>query len=145
MVEHGNVIYIARPLFREYALSARQVHKQVIGNCLARLLPAPRVGENNLPSTAVVTVRQQAESLVLHLLHYVHQRRGRSLDIIEDVLPLHDVEITCAPRVAAGGAVGAAKPTARVVLADGYARLRVPLVDGYQIVLLKNAAEEECL
>jgi len=146
VVEHGNVIYIARPLFREYALSARQVHKQVIGNCLARLLPAPRVGENNLPSTAVVTVRQQAESLVLHLLHYVHQRRGRSLDIIEDVLPLHDVEIS----------VRAARRPQEALLVpqnqqlewswqDGYARLRVPLVDGYQIVLLKNAAEEESL
>lgn len=141
VVEHGNSLYLSRPLFREYALSSRKVHKQVIGNCLARLLPSPRVGKNNLPSTAIVTVRQKESDLVIHLLHYVHQRRGRGLDIIEDVLPLHDVEIC----------VRAERRPQEVLLApemqpvewswqDGYACLRIPRVNGYQIVLMRNAA-----
>src|SRR5690606_10699056 len=79
IVQKGGVITIARPLFSEYAQSAKRVHKQVIGNCINRLLPQPRVGVNNLPSTAIVTVRQQGADLIVHLLHYVHQRRGKIL------------------------------------------------------------------
>jgi hypothetical protein len=77
ITQHGNVIYVARPLFREYAESSRLVHKRVLANCLNRLLPQPRVGAHNLPSTAILTVRRQRDDLVVHLLHYVHQRRGQ--------------------------------------------------------------------
>ena len=140
VIEHGSVVYIARPLFREYAISAKRVHKQVIGNSLARLLPSPRVGDNNLPSTAVVTVRQKEHDLIVHLLHYVHQRRGRGLDVIEDVLPLVDIEIS----------VRAENQPQEVMLVpemqlvdwswqDGYVHLRIPRVNGYQIVCMKGA------
>ena len=146
IVQNGRVIYVARPLFREYAMSARRIHKQVLGNCIERLLEHPRVGEHNLPSTAVVTVRQQKEDLLVHLLHYVHQRRGKDLDVIEDVIPLYDVEVS----------IRAAQPPAGVRLvpedqpvewaweeiaggAGGYVRLLVPRVDGYQIVQLSGA------
>ena len=84
IVQQGSVIYIARPLFHEYAETARGVHKQVLGNCIRRLLPRPRIGAHSLPSTAIVTARRQRGDLVVHLLHYVHQRRGRTLDVIED-------------------------------------------------------------
>ncbi|MEN9933909.1 MAG: hypothetical protein RLZZ387_488, partial [Chloroflexota bacterium] len=93
-VRRGGVIYIARPLFSEYAETSRRAHREVIGNALRLLLPEPRVADHTLPTTAIATVRRQEGDLVLHLLHYVHQRRGRGLDIIEDVLPLHDVALS---------------------------------------------------
>nr|AIC77300.1 alpha-L-fucosidase [uncultured bacterium] len=142
-VEHGNVIYLARPLFREYAISAKRVHKQVIGNCLARLLPAPRVGANNLPSTAIVTVRQQGADLLVHLLHYVHQRRGQGLDVIEDALPLVDIELSvraeCRPQTVQ--LVPELQPV-EWSWQEGYVHLRIPRINGYQIVQLQGAARE---
>ncbi len=142
IIEHGGVIYIARPLFTEYAISAKRVHKQVIGNCLARLLPDPRVGANNLPSTAVVTVRQQQQDLIVHLLHYIHQRRGRVLDVIEDVLPLHEVEISIrADRRPAEVLLVPENQPAAWSWEAGYVRMRVPVVNGYQIVQIKEAAQ----
>lgn len=141
IVEHGNVIYIARPLFREYAVSARRVHKQVIANCLKRLLSDPRVGENNLPSTAVVTVRQQQQDLILHLLHYVHQRRGQTLDIIEDVLPLHDIDLCIrAERKPESVTLVPEMEPVDWSYQNGYVRMQIPRVNGYQIVQLKGAA-----
>lgn len=141
IVENGNVIYATRPLFREYGTYAKRVHKQVIDNCLKRLLLAPRVGQHNLPSTAIVTVRQQQQDLIVHLLHYVHQRRGKGLDVIEDVLPLHDVEISvraeCQPHSVQ--LVPEMQPV-EWAWEDGYVRFRVPRVNGYQIVHLKDAA-----
>lgn len=58
-VRHGACIYISKPLFGEYAASARRVHRQIIGNALALLLERPLVGAHTLPTTAIVTVRQQ--------------------------------------------------------------------------------------
>jgi hypothetical protein len=116
------------------------VHKQVLANCLARLLPRPRVGVNNLPSTAIVTVRRRQADLLVHVLHYIHQRRGQGLDVIEDVLPLHDVTLS----------VRAARRPESVLLLpdeqpvewewqDGYVRLTLPRVDGYAVVRLVGA------
>lgn len=141
IVQHGNVITIARPLFTEYAEFSKRVHKQLIHNCIQRLLPRPRIGAHNLPSTAVVTVRQQANDLIVHLLHYVPQRRGRTLDVIEDVLPLTDVRL----QVAAAQRPSAVRlvPEMREVAwqwHDGYVELEVPRVEGYQIVQLVGAA-----
>jgi hypothetical protein len=140
IVQNGRALYIARPLFREYAESARRVHKQVLANCLARLLPRRRVGAHNLPSTAIVSVRRRQADLLVHVLHYVHQRRGQGTDVIEDVLPLHDVALSVR---------AARRPEAVVILPDaqpvawewqdGYVRMTLPRVDGYALVRLVGA------
>ena len=140
ITEKDGIIYIARPLFKEYAISAKKVHKQVIANCLNRLLPDPRIGENNLPSTAIVTVRQQERDLIVHLLHYVHQRRGKGLDVIEDVIPLHDVEFSIrADREPDDVILVPQMEQANWDWDDGYVLIRVPRVDGYQIVQIQGA------
>ncbi len=142
ITQHDGVIYIARPLFSEYAESSRRVHKTVIGNCLHRLLPKPLVGPHNLPSTAIVTVRRRAEERFIHILHYVHQRRGRALDIIEDVLPLCDV--TLAIRTNAPPTSVELVPQQQPLdwsYADGYVQIQVPRVEGYQIVRIAGVDE----
>jgi hypothetical protein len=142
IVQKDNVITVARPLFREYAESSRRVHRQVLGNCLKRLLPRPRVGGHNLPSTAAVTVRRQRDDLIVHLLHYVHQRRGQlDLDVIEDVLPLHDVEVSVrVDQQPSGVRLVPERTPAPWAYEDGYVRFTVERVDGYQIVQLAGAA-----
>jgi hypothetical protein len=136
VTQNGSVIYIARPLFQEYASSARRVHRQVLENCLKRLLPRPRVGRHNLPSTAVVTVRQRGEELLVHLLHYVHQRRGQQgLDVIEDRLPLPDVSLSIRTERAPSKVQTVPEGEALAwQWEDGYVRFELPRLDGYQIV-----------
>jgi len=140
VTQNEGVIYIARPLFQEYAQSSQLVHRQILANCLSRLLPRPRVGEHNLPSTAMVTVRRQDTDLVIHLLHYVHQRRGL-LDIVEDTLPLVDVELSVRSeqRSSAVQLLPQEEPL-EWDFQDGYTRFCVPRVDGHQMILLSDAA-----
>ena len=98
------------------------------------------MGDHNLPSTAIVTVRQQGEDLIVHLLHYVHQRRGRTLDVIEDVLPLYDVQVSVrADRQPSAVRLVPEDEALEWSWEDGYVRLSVPRVDGYQIVQLVGA------
>lgn len=141
IVQKGNIIYCARPLFQEYAESARRVHKQVLANCIRRLLPRPRVGTHNLPSTAIVTVRKQRRDLIVHLLHYVHQRRGKTLDIIEDVLPLYEVRLSVrATQAPTAVHLVPEKQSLKWTWQDGYVHFTVPRVEGYQIIQLVEAA-----
>jgi hypothetical protein len=138
VVQNGSAIYLARPLFREYAESARLVHKKLVGNLISRLLDQPRVGAHNLPSTAIVTVRAQGDDTIVHLLHYVHQRRGKILDIIEDIIPLHNLEV--AIRCDAKPSAVQLAPSGEAIdweWRDGYVYLRVPRLDGYQIVQIQ--------
>jgi hypothetical protein len=89
----------------------------------------------------VATVRCQGNDLIVHLLHYVHWRFGSSLDVIEDVLPLHDAKLSV--RAAQAPTYVQLVPEGKSVdwkWADGYARLTVPRVDGYQIIRLAGAA-----
>jgi hypothetical protein len=140
ITEHEGVIYIARPLFREYAHSSQRVHRQILANCLGRLLPRPRVGEHNTPSTAVVTVRRQDTDFVVHILHYVHQRRGL-LDIVEDVLPLVDIQLSIRTekRPSAVQLVPQEEPL-EWEFRDGYVGFSVPQVSGHQMILVSDAA-----
>ncbi len=56
------------------------------------LLPEPLV-RSNAPSTALVTINEQPDEnrWVMHLLHYIPERRSDELDVIEDVIPLYDI------------------------------------------------------
>lgn len=140
ITQHGNVIYIARPLFSEYARTARRVHRQVIAACLRRLLPQPWVGAHTLPSTALLILRRLQQDLLVHLLHYVPQRRGQNLDVIEDVLPLYDrtLRLRAERRPRSVELVPQREPLPFEWEA-GYVKFNVPKIDGYQIICLADA------
>jgi hypothetical protein len=65
-----------------------------VKNAIRSLLPQPAL-EINAPSSAIATLNQQpAENRwVLHLLHYIPERRGTAFDVIEDIIPLNDIAI----------------------------------------------------
>jgi hypothetical protein len=136
----GSIIYIALPLFREYALNARRVHRQVLDACIRRLLPRPRIGANELPTTAVVTARAQGRDLTLHLLNYLPQRRGKRLDVVEDVIPLRNVamSVRCERCPTQVNLVPEREPLAWTYDA-GYVRFTVPEIRGYQMAQVVEA------
>ncbi len=80
------------PHFRAISEERAAWCKQLFLNAVDLLLPEPLV-RSNAPSTALITVNEQpAENLwVMHMLHYIPERRSEELDIIEDVIPLYDI------------------------------------------------------
>ena len=85
----------------------------------------------------LTALNEQAEKgrLVLHLLHYVPERRGQDFDVIEDVLPLYDVDVSLKlPGPVAG--VRCAPDGAQLTFGEAKGRLNftVPKVEGHQIV-----------
>jgi len=137
VAQRGGIIYISFPIFESYANNAYRVHKLLVRNCLRRLLPHPLV-KAELPSTAETTVTGQDGKRIVHLLHYPASRRAPDLDIVEEAIPLANVNL----------ALRTAKEPSRVYLApqrrslkfnfkDGYAQTVVPLVQGHQMVVFE--------
>ena len=138
VVQRGRIAYAQAPLFRAYAETAYPVYRDVIAALLDRLL-GERTLEVRLPSTGRATMLKQGRRLVVHLMHYVAERRADGLDIIEDRLPLRDVALS----------VATPSQPKRMYLAPeggdlefryhrGRAYATVPLVDGHRMVVLER-------
>ena len=132
----GRVIHFAHPVFRSYHEQAPRWIKRLVRNAIRRVLPDPIV-EHGGPSSLQVMLNAQEEEgrRVLHLLHYIPERRGMAFDVIEDAIPLHDLPLT----VRGSGGVSSVRvvPDGDPIpfeLDGGTLSFTVPRVDGHCMV-----------
>jgi len=94
VVRKGNVIHIAQPIFRAYQAMGMKLHRDLVKNCLDLLYPDPLVTVN-MPSGGQVSLMRQPgkERLILHLLYATPIKRGQT-EVIEDIVPLHDLNVS---------------------------------------------------
>lgn len=108
-VKHGSIVYLAHPVFSWYRGYGPVALKQYVVRCLNLLLGDEKVIHSNLPSTARVALADQPRHsrYVLHLLYANTISRGGRMDlpggaasqgytmeVIEDLVPLHDVHLS---------------------------------------------------
>jgi hypothetical protein len=92
-VMNGRVAYIPYPVFASYANHANLACRWLVAALIDRLLPDPLV-RVDAPSSTEATVTRQGQRTIVHLLQYCPERRGKDLDLIEDIVPLYDVELS---------------------------------------------------
>jgi len=136
VVQNGRVIYFSHPIFSQYQTKAPRWCRVLFLNALERLLPDPRV-RVEAPTAAIASLNRQPDldRQVLHLLHYVPERRGEAFDVVEDVVPLYGVRVS----IKVDGPVDrvALVPQGEALtfdLQDGRVVFTVPKVDGHQMV-----------
>jgi hypothetical protein len=140
VIQNGATIYFAHPIFTQYNDNAPHWVKILLAEALQRLLPDPLLRHNG-PSTLVTALNAQPahNRQVLHLLHYIPERRGQAFDTIEDVIPLHNVEVS----LRVNGMVRAVQlepqgqPLTFSQLADRV-MFTVPQIMGHQIVAIQS-------
>jgi hypothetical protein len=139
-VQSGRVVHLSHPLFSSYILDGQVPVKQYVANLLARLMPRPLVKAPTLPSFARATVTAQPGRRMLWLMSYVPERRGTSVDMIEEPIELRDVPV--ALRADGGEVKSVYLAPDRVPLAfavrDGYVHTTVPKVNGYAVVVFED-------
>ena len=139
VVQKGRAIYLAHPVFELYHRRAPAWCKRLVLNALELLLPEPVVRVQG-PSTLLVTVNEQksANRWVVHLLHYIPERRGVELDVIEDVVPVYNIEVSLQARrtVASVECVPERRPLAFKVEGDRV-HFTVPEVRGHQMIAVQ--------
>lgn len=110
-VSYGSILYFAHPVFRNYRTYGAVAHRNFITAAIRQFLGEENMTlvKTNLPSTARITLtRQENQSRwVLHVLYAPTVARGgviqlsggntsggRIVEVIEDLPPLLDTEIT---------------------------------------------------
>ncbi len=93
MVSGKDGIYIGWNLFEEYAEQGCLAAKEIFCHALDQLLGKNKSIETTLPAQGVVALTRQAGRYVSHLLYASPVKRGRDVEVIEDILPLHDVQV----------------------------------------------------
>jgi len=95
IVETKNTAYFMHPIFTTYQTLAPGWYKKIFQNELMRLLERPLISHNG-PSTVITNLLVQKEKnrQILHILHYIPQRKCKLLDIVDDVVPLYHLEIS---------------------------------------------------
>ncbi len=107
-VRHGNILYFAHPVFRNYRAYGAVAYREFIVKAIQALLGDTLTLSTNLPSTARLSLTKQPKEKrhVLHLLYAPTVNRGgvmqlsggnvsggKSVEVIEDLPPLHDVDV----------------------------------------------------
>lgn len=134
-------VYFSHPLFQQYEQNAPLWAKQLVLKGIASLLPEPLIRHDG-PSTMRVTINEQAAARrwVVHLLHYIPERRGRDFDVVEDVIELVDVSLDIrVPAVVTRVSLEPSGDPLEFTQSAGRIALRVARVTGHQMVVLSMA------
>ena len=96
IVEGKDGIYIAWQVFEDYAVNGSLILKEMVKFALDRLLADRKMIETNLPAQGIVTLAQQEKEhrLVNHLLYAAPVKRGKNVEIIEDIIPIDHVSVS---------------------------------------------------
>ncbi len=144
VVRHGRVVYFCHPIHTQYETNAPRWVKVLFLNAIDLLLPDPIVRHGGL-STLEVSVTHQREQRrdVVHLLHYVPERRGSAFDTVEDVLPVFDIEMSVRSTTPVRSVRLEPQGVELAFGQDGSrVEFAVPRVDGHQMVAVSPTAHE---
>ena len=134
----GNIIYFSHPIFTQYNYNAPRWCKVLLTNAINKLL-GDKLLDHKGPTTMLAAINDQLSEKrrVVHLLHYIPERRSQAIDIIEDVIPLYQVDLK----------VQVPQEVARVVCEpqhtdiafeqqEGSISFTVPKIEGHQMVVI---------
>jgi hypothetical protein len=83
-------------MFSEYANNGALIAKETVKHTIDILLGEEKTLTTNLPAQGVVTLMDQANEhrYVNHLLYASPVKRGKNVEIIEDLLPVYETEVS---------------------------------------------------
>lgn len=139
VVTNGNVIYFMHPIFTQYKKNGPRWIKTMVSNAVSMLIGEKLVVTNGPTSMDVnLTVQEKEDRYVLHLLHYIPERRTETIDIIEDIIPLYniDVKLLTDKNVKSVKLVPENKEI-EFTKKDSSISFRVPEIKGHQMVEIK--------
>ena len=136
----GNIAYIGWDIFTAYAKHGHLCFKELFAHIIGKLLGNTATVSAALPDRAVVTyTRQEKENRnILHLLFAHTTVRGENTEVIEDTVPLYNVE--CSVRCDSEPVSVKLVPSGESIdykFKDGKASFTVPEVNIHQMVEIR--------
>jgi hypothetical protein len=88
-------IYISWPVFKDYSTTGSLILKKVVHFALDKLLGSDKTLTTSLGAQGITTLTRQAPAnrYVLHLLYASPVKRGKGIEVIEDIVDIHEVDV----------------------------------------------------
>ena len=133
----GQVVHISNPIFLSYYNNAPLPLRQLISNLLEKLIPNPMIKISNFPSFGRVTVTNQKDRRMCHILSYLPEHRGERCHMIEEPIELRDVSLSLRVdnRVPKQVYLAPTHQELRFEIVGDYIKTTVPSVCGYAMVV----------
>ncbi len=94
VTEGNDGIYISWRIFDDYATNGSISSKHIVHFAIDTLLGKNKTLSTNLPAQGIVTLMKQGDRYVNHLLYASPVRRGMDIEIIEDIIPIYNVDVS---------------------------------------------------
>ncbi len=86
--------FIGWNIFREYAKVGSLCTKEIVTEVINMLLGKGKSVETNLPAQGQIYVtKQNGNRKTVHLLYASPVKRGNGIEVIEDIIPLHNISV----------------------------------------------------
>ena len=137
---YQGAVYFSHPVFHCYRKNAAAWCKAMVKDALEILLEDKLVSHNG-PSTILAALNHQEKEDrdILHILHYITEKRFEDIYTVEDVIPLYntefciytgDREVKSVKNVIRGEEIEFTR--------DGsYIRFQIPLIQGHEMIEIK--------
>lgn len=133
----GNIAYIGWDIFRGYAESGDFHIKELVAYVIERLMNGDFTIESSVPDKGIVTLLQQNDRKIVHLL-YVHTTvRGKDTEVIEDVVPLYNVNVSVKCDKPEKVILVPQNEEIEFIYADGKVSFTVPKVEIHQMISIE--------
>ncbi len=140
MTEGADGVYIAWNLFQEYVSMGSLIARETLAFALRKLLSGRETLTTNLPAQGIVTLMEQRSEnrSVCHLLYASPVRRGKAIEVIEDILPVLDTTVTLrlSKPVKEAHLQPQNEPLPVTPNADGMVTFTVPRFECHQMIVL---------
>jgi hypothetical protein len=95
MVKSKSGIYISWKVFDDYATRGSLILKDTVKYALDMLLGDSKTLLTNLKAQGIVTLQHQKNEnrYINHLLYATPVKRGENVEIIEDIVPVYDIDV----------------------------------------------------
>lgn len=133
-----SICHFSFPLGLSYFRHASWAHRTLFRNALRLLLPSPMLQLHNFPSYGQATITSRNSMYMLHLLCFVPEKRGAQMEIVEEPSVAVNVEARVHLKGLRPRSVYMAPQREPIpyTIEDGYVCFTVPLVRGYQMIVM---------
>jgi hypothetical protein len=94
LVVNGNTAYAAQKLFVQYYNHGEIYVKEILRKTIYDLLGEDISLKTDLPAQGVATLTYQRDKQLVHTLYASPVRRGENVEIIEDIIPIHNTLVS---------------------------------------------------
>ena len=133
-----NTAYFAHKVFLEYYTHGNIYTKEIVRAAIEDLIGNDKTIYTNLAAQGVITLTENGDSQIVHTLYASPGRRGEKIEIIEDIIPIYNIDVSVkSDKAPKSVTLVPENQTVDFEYKDGRINFTVPKIDCWQMTEIK--------